>query len=417
MPTPSSPEIVHLWACPILKANFAKTSATPRKPTRPASRRRDGATARREAATQKLAPVQPVCELPATVGLQTAANQLTVPAKEGSNCTAMDWLRRGRQVCSKSVQEHEHGSLDLERTWKLHVSLPLLALRAVATGKPSSADPRMERPHTHQTQLQSTCLSSALSALVMGTSGWGTRCARQPFNTLQKQHRTAARVQCKPKLDFQKKSPIIEVRSRGPAHCGKVSFSRTETARREALTATGACIIQLKLRTESGAVITHNTKFQLCNVKDTHVVEDDVLLGGVQPNLTQGRKLSGVPAKTSAGRSGRRRVSTKCRDPCQKCAHNTGGAIGWLTDPAAVGARRVCSATRGRSLLCVRGEGVQGVLTLFCGGVAQTCHDDRVVELKEQLGVEEVDGEGQEGKVKEEGRDRVKENAPWMTWR
>ena len=25
----------------------------------------------------------------------------------------------------------------------------------------------------------------------------------------------------------------------------------------------------------------------------------------------------------------------------------------------------------------------------FCGGVAQTCHDDRVVELKEQLVVEE----------------------------
>ena len=60
----------------------------------------------------------------------------------------------------------------------------------------------------------------------------------------------------------------------------------------------------------------------------------------------------------------------------------------------------------------MRGEGVQGVLTLFCGVVAQTFHDDRVVELKEQLGVEEVDGEGQEGKVKEEGRDRVKENAP-----
>ena len=54
-------------------------------------------------------------------------------------------------------------------------------------------------------------------------------------------------------------------------------------------------------------------------------------------------------------------------------------------------------------------------LTLICGGVAQTCHDDRVVELKEQLGIEEEDGEGQEGKVKEEGRDRVKENAPWMT--
>ena len=57
--------------------------------------------------------------------------------------------------------------------------------------------------------------------------------------------------------------------------------------------------------------------------------------------------------------------------------------------------------------------GVQGALTLFCGGVAQAFHDDLVVELKEQFAVEEVDGEGQEGKVKEEGRDRVKENAPW----
>ena len=60
--------------------------------------------------------------------------------------------------------------------------------------------------------------------------------------------------------------------------------------------------------------------------------------------------------------------------------------------------------------------GVQGALTLFCDGVAQAFHDDRVVELKEQLVVEEADGEGQEGKVKEERRGRVKENAPWMTW-
>ena len=64
----------------------------------------------------------------------------------------------------------------------------------------------------------------------------------------------------------------------------------------------------------------------------------------------------------------------------------------------------------------MRGEGVQDVLTLIWGGVAQTFHDDRVVELKEQLVVEEVDGE-QEGKVKEEGRGRVKESAPWMVWR
>ena len=32
---------------------------------------------------------------------------------------------------------------------------------------------------------------------------------------------------------------------------------------------------------------------------------------------------------------------------------------------------------------------------LFCRRVAQTCHDDRVVELKERLGIEEEDGEGE----------------------
>ena len=58
--------------------------------------------------------------------------------------------------------------------------------------------------------------------------------------------------------------------------------------------------------------------------------------------------------------------------------------------------------------------GVQGALTLFCGGVAQAFRDDRVVDLEEQLVVEEVDGEGQEGKVKEEGGGRIKENAPWI---
>ena len=63
----------------------------------------------------------------------------------------------------------------------------------------------------------------------------------------------------------------------------------------------------------------------------------------------------------------------------------------------------------------MKSEGVQGVLTLFCSGGAQTCHDDRVVELKEQLGIEEVYGERKKRTSKEEGRDRVKENAPWMT--
>ena len=52
-----------------------------------------------------------------------------------------------------------------------------------------------------------------------------------------------------------------------------------------------------------------------------------------------------------------------------------------------------------KHLNCERGEGVQGVLTLFCSGAAQVCYDDRVVELKEQLEVEEVDGDRQEEKV------------------
>ena len=61
---------------------------------------------------------------------------------------------------------------------------------------------------------------------------------------------------------------------------------------------------------------------------------------------------------------------------------------------------------------CGRGEGVQGVLTLFCSGAAQVCHDDRVVELKEQLEVEEEDGVRQEKEVEVEREKRVKESAP-----
>ena len=62
------------------------------------------------------------------------------------------------------------------------------------------------------------------------------------------------------------------------------------------------------------------------------------------------------------------------------------------------------------------GEGVQGVLTLFCSGAAQVCHDDRVVELKEQLEVEEEDGERQEEEVEiESGEASQRECAMWMT--
>ena len=62
-------------------------------------------------------------------------------------------------------------------------------------------------------------------------------------------------------------------------------------------------------------------------------------------------------------------------------------------------------------ITCVKGEKVQGVLTLLCDGVRQTCHDDRVVELKEQLGIGRRRRRG--GRTsKGRRRDRVKENAP-----
>ena len=60
----------------------------------------------------------------------------------------------------------------------------------------------------------------------------------------------------------------------------------------------------------------------------------------------------------------------------------------------------------------MRGDGVQGVPTLFCSGAAQVCHDDRVVELKEQLEVEEEDWDRQEEEVEEKGRSRIKEVRP-----
>ena len=44
----------------------------------------------------------------------------------------------------------------------------------------------------------------------------------------------------------------------------------------------------------------------------------------------------------------------------------------------------------------MRDEDVQGVLTLFCSGAPQVCHVLRVVELREQLEVEEEDGDRQE---------------------
>ena len=56
-------------------------------------------------------------------------------------------------------------------------------------------------------------------------------------------------------------------------------------------------------------------------------------------------------------------------------------------------------------------EDVQDVLTLFCSGAAQVCHALRVGELREQLEVEEEDGDRQEEEV-ESGEGRIKEMRP-----
>ena len=64
-------------------------------------------------------------------------------------------------------------------------------------------------------------------------------------------------------------------------------------------------------------------------------------------------------------------------------------------------------------LITCEGSGdVVGVLTLLVGGVAQASHDDRVVELRVQLGVEEVEGKDKEEQVEVEREKRVKEGAP-----
>ena len=55
---------------------------------------------------------------------------------------------------------------------------------------------------------------------------------------------------------------------------------------------------------------------------------------------------------------------------------------------------------------------VVGVVTPLVGGVAQAFHDDRVVELRVQLGVQEVEGKDREEQVEGEREKRIKEGAP-----
>ena len=66
-------------------------------------------------------------------------------------------------------------------------------------------------------------------------------------------------------------------------------------------------------------------------------------------------------------------------------------------------------------MTCEGGGDVVGVVTPLVGGVAQAFHDDRVVELRVQLGVQEVEGKDREEQVEVERERRVKEVRPWMT--
>ena len=64
---------------------------------------------------------------------------------------------------------------------------------------------------------------------------------------------------------------------------------------------------------------------------------------------------------------------------------------------------------------CHGGGDVVGVVTPLVGGVAQAFHDDQVVELRVQLGVQEVEGkEDREEQVEVERERRAKEVRPWI---
>ena len=66
---------------------------------------------------------------------------------------------------------------------------------------------------------------------------------------------------------------------------------------------------------------------------------------------------------------------------------------------------------------CEGGGDVVGVVTPLVDGVAQAFHGDRVVELRVQLTVQEVEGkeEDREGQVEVEEEKRLKEMRTWVT--
>ena len=91
---------------------------------------------------------------------------------------------------------------------------------------------------------------------------------------------------------------------------------------------------------------------------------------------------------------------------------------GATSPPRCSHTRRFGALTVRRGLFetCGRGEGVQDVLILFCSGAAQVvCHALRVEELREQLDVEEKDGDRQEKEVEVKGEANQRERTMLMT--
>ena len=77
-----------------------------------------------------------------------------------------------------------------------------------------------------------------------------------------------------------------------------------------------------------------------------------------------------------------------------------------LSIPPSAGGILPCEI--GLSNFCEGGGNVVGVVTPLVGGVAQAFHDDQVVELRVQLGVQEVEGkeDREEQRVEKEGDSR-----------
>ena len=111
-----------------------------------------------------------------------------------------------------------------------------------------------------------------------------------------------------------------------------------------------------------------------------------------------------------------RRGDAQCaRGECQKaCCQVSGITVRFARGAWRRSAPRSNTQSAQTQTICEGGGDVVGVVTPLVGGVAQAFHDDRVVELRVQLGVQEVEGKDREEQVEVERERRVKEVRPWI---